>query len=980
MKKGQKIFTIASSTITGIILIASIVAMTTPSLSGIISSVFGGSVAVYKESQKPLYESKYTSKEEVYNAANDFNSKVCEEGFVLLKNNSTDTQKKALPLSKGSRVSVFGKNSVNLAYSGSGSAGSASNNAKTIYDSLQDAGFETNSKLKEFYKDESLSGKKREGNSSDLDGGQAVSIATGETPQSKYTDEVKNSYSSYSDAALIVITRIGGEGFDLPLYQGDTTGAKSRDSHYLQLDKNEEDMVNAVCAAGFKHVIVVFNIPSSFEAGFLLENDGIDAAIWTGYFGDSGIMALGKILNGDVNPSGKLVDTWARDFKKDPVFQNFGSGYEGDGFADRYDLSTNGLNSPNPYYFVDYEEGIYVGYRYYETRGQNEGEDWYRNQVVYPFGYGLSYSDFEWTVDDSSLRDVMIEKGKTYDIKVTVKNVGSVAGKDVVELYGHAPYFDAEIEKPYEQLVDFKKTKLLDPGESEKLTLTFDPYYLASYDYGYDGGDERLDNNGNGFLGYELDEGDYSLFVSHSAHDTEATIPFKSTNIQYPTDPITGNEVKNRFSGITSDINLNSDAHLVNGTISRSDWEGTFPAKPTAEEKVLTAATLATLADVSTNNPTDYSSAKMPSMNKATMVKEEDGTERTLQLKDMIGAEYDDPRWEQLLDEMSYDEMSLLFESGAFKTEAIDSIGKPLTNETDGPSGFTNFMLKDGTYWKTCHYCSEPVIASTYNTDLIEELGEMVGDEGIIGANGKGNGLPYSGWYAPGVNLHRSPFGGRNQEYFSEDPLLSGKMGAAEVRGCQKKGVFCYVKHFVGNEQETHRSVTGDCSWVTEQALRELYLRPFEIIVKEGKAHGIMSSFNRIGTKWTGGDYRLLTEILRNEWGFQGTVISDFNTCPHMNTRQMAYAGGDLDLVSFLPAAFSSKDNAGDVIMLRRASKNILFTAVNSNAFNGEIDHYRMANWKIVLLIINGVLILVTAVGIAFILVLNHQKKSIVGK
>ena len=417
-------------------------------------------------------------------------------------------------------------------YGGSGSGGFDTSNNKNLYESLNDAGFVTNPTLKNFY-ESSQSGPVRTANSSDLDNGDNQKIATAETPQNKYTDAVRNSYADYSDAALVVITRIGGEGFDLPRYQGDSEGAVSPDSHYLELDQNEIDLLTAVTDGTFKRVVVVFNTPSSFEATFLKDSayaafaDKIDAAVWIGFTGSNGIPALGEILNGDVNPSGRLVDTWAADFTKNPSFVNFGTGCLPD-TTDKYD---GGM-----YYSVDYEEGIYVGYRYYETRGETDGEDWYNANVVYPFGYGLSYTTFDWTVGDASASE--IELGTTITVPVTVKNTGSVAGKDVVQLYASAPYTLGGIEKAHKVLVGFAKTKLLQPGESETVTVSFDPYSAASYDY--------RDANSNGFSGYELEAGEYTLYVSRNAHESEKAIALNlAADVQIGTDPTTDSEVVN---------------------------------------------------------------------------------------------------------------------------------------------------------------------------------------------------------------------------------------------------------------------------------------------------------------------------------------------------------------------------------------------------------------------------------------------------
>lgn len=895
-------------------------------LGGLMDTLFGSQRPIYSDEVTSVYPTqKATNKAEAFANAQEVNLKLAEEGFVLLKNENA-----ALPMNKGARISVFSKNSVNLSYGGSGSGGFDTSNNKNLYESLNDAGFVTNPTLKRFY-ESSQSGPVRTANSSDLDNGDNQKIATAETPQSKYTDAVKNSYADYSDAALVVITRIGGEGFDLPRYQGDSEGAVSPDSHYLELDQNEIDLLTAVTDGTFKRVVVVFNTPSSFEATFLKDSayaafaDKIDAAVWIGFTGSNGITALGEILNGDVNPSGRLVDTWAADFTKNPSFVNFGTGCLPD-TTDKYD---GGM-----YYSVDYEEGIYVGYRYYETRGETDGEDWYNANVVYPFGYGLSYTTFDWTVGDASASE--IELGTTITVPVTVKNTGSVAGKEVVQLYASAPYTLGGIEKAHKVLVGFAKTKLLQPGESETVTVSFDPYSAASYDY--------RDANSNGFSGYELEAGEYTLYVSRNAHESEKAIALNlAADVQIGSDPTTDSEVVNRYTD--SENFLDSDWQL-DAMLSRTDWEGTWPTPQTAQQHAGTDRLYEEIRSEEHNNPTDFDSEEYPWF----------GEEPTLTLRNLLPSaeaegyepvvSYDDERWEELMMGCDEEEMIALINNGAYHTLAMESVGLPATIHGDGPSGFTCFMSKEQVNG-TCQYVSEPVMASTWNINLMTELGEAIGEEGTIGD--KATGQPYSSIYAPGVNIHRSPFGGRCSEYFSEDPFISGMMGAAEVQGIQSRGVLPTVKHFVANEQETHRSIGGDLSWLSEQALREIYLKPFEYTVKLGETRGIMTSFNRIGTRWTGGDYRLLTEILRNEWGFNGLVICDFNTIPqYMIPRMMFYAGGSLDLATQQSAMWTDCDtsDAGDAIVLMRAVKDVMYALVNSNAMNAEVIGYNPPIWQ----------------------------------
>lgn len=941
----------------------------------------GGVRAKYAEGTKPIYISDFENKAEAYQGARDFNVKLAEEGMVLLKNkdNALPIYTPESPADKKTtakpKVSVFGKNSVDLAYGGTGSGEANTSNVINLYTALEGAGYEINPTLKAFYDSTSASGKKREPYKGGLDKGDTVFLSTAETPQSMYTEAVKNSYPNYNDAAFIVFTRIAGEGFDLPrsMNDVDVAGAGNPDDHFLQLDANETALLAAVCAsvADFKKIVVILNIATSMELGFL-ENPShyayqskIGAAIWMGFPGETGTMALGNILNGNVNPSGRTVDIYASDFKKDPTWNNFGdnliTGRPSKGIlgGDQY-YTMNGTNRQiEYYYFVHYEENVYIGYRYYETRSAHpapgDASTWYEDNIVYSFGHGLSYTQFSWDlIDKSEIENKTIVKGQKYTIKVKVTNNGSVAGKDVVQLYGHAPYTSGGIEKSEVVLVDFAKTGLLEPGENQILELAFDPYYLASYD-------ER-DANGNTFRGYELDAGTgYELRInrnSHDIYDTGFSIPFTSTNIRYDKDPVTDYPVKNLYTGQADNFN---SATQLSTRLSRSNWYGTWPTAPTDEgDRLVTKAFINALKDMKHNNPNDYEDIDMPMFEESNglvlrdMLFDEDGEMLAPDGDGIPKADYDDPRWDLLLDQCRIKDMIKLYDYASYHIEPIKSIGLPRVNVADGPVGWVCFM-DSTTFYDTCSYVAQSVVASTWNVKLIEEFGVSVGNEGIAG-NAKGDGMPYSGWYAPGANTHRSPFGGRNFEYNSEDPVLAGKAAAAQIKGVKSRGVFAFIKHFVVNDQETHRSSGGDCSWLTEQSLREIYLRPFEIAVKEGGASALMTSFNRIGTRWTGGDYRLLTEILRNEWGFKGAVINDFNTNPdYMDSRQMAYAGGDLNLAT-LPTSWCDESSAADVYVLRKAVKNICYTVVNSNAMNGEITSYRLPYWQIFMIVTSCVI------------------------
>ena len=906
---------------------------------GIVSS--GGSTVYFKSEAK--------TKKEAFANASKFNEEICEEGFVLLKN--TDN---ALPLKDNEKsVSVFGKNTVDLVYSGSGSAGGEKNDKiKSIYDSLTAAGIKYNPDLKSFYENNSKSGTGRPANPSieQVENGDA-DFQTGETPWSSYSG-VTGSFANYKDAAVVMFSRIGGEGFDL-------TSTKKTDGHYLQLDENEKDLLTHVTQE-FSKVIVVINSSNIIEAGELENNDKIQAIIHIGGPGYSGIMALGRILTGEVNPSGHTVDTWATDFMAAPAMYNFstnGVTAKTGGTVHTGDQYNNGANDI-AYYFVDYEEGIYVGYRYYETRGASgvvggEGEEWYKRNVVYPFGYGLSYTTFSWEIEnEEELKDLAVKDGNKnsdIEIKVKVTNTGDRAGKDVVQLYATAPYTSGKIEKPYVQLCGFEKTVTLYPAaeangtdkpNSQTVTIKFNPYDIASYDYN--------DKNGNSFKGYELDGGEYSLALKTDAHNAKSDVnavkfTVAAEGVRYGNDPVTNKSVSNRFVGADAQLDI---------VLSRADWTGTWPSRPNGKnvndyEGVSEEALKSTAV---TNPETEFEKYTV-------------GAEATKQLIEMRGKSYDDSGWDEILNSLSFKDMKDLYNKGAFGKIGILYIGLPATIDSDGPVGFSNFVSGATIYGTMC-YASEVITGSTWNREIAEKYGKSVGDEGLIGKEASSNDAqrPYSGWYAPGVNIHRTPFGGRNCEYFSEDGFLSGNLAAAEIAGANSKGVITYMKHFALNEQETHRDSNGIATWATEQSIREIYLKPFETAVKKGEAKGIMTSFNRIGTTWTGGNYDLITNVLKTEWGFNGIVICDFNVSRYMNTKQMAYAGGSLNLTTTRPWESASANNAGDVAMLRRAAHDILYSVVNSCAMNG-IDsdskfYSKMPMWQIVMIIIDVVLLI----------------------
>lgn len=860
------------------------------------------------------YQADYESKAEALEAANLTNEEICEEGFVLLKNENG-----ALPLRTDAKISILGKNSVNMVYGGSGSSGGNSDNTVNLHTALQNVGFVTNAALLDFY-DSPASGAGRTTSPVNLDDPAARTQNIGETPVSSYTDPVLESFKRFNDAAIVVISRIGGEGFDLPRTVGNAEGARDPDDHYLQLDQNETDLLR-MAADNFGKIIVVINSGSPMELGFLDDpshyayQKKIVGAIWIGYPGGAGLNALGRILNGRVNPSGRLTDTYARNFKNDPTWHNFGNNLTKNG--NRYHVGDTDTN----YFYVDYEENIYVGYRYYETRYATDGEAWYNENVIYPFGYGLSYTAF-----DSELQSVSINFYDKIDLAVKVTNTGLIAGKEVIQIYVTPPYLAGSPEKSAKILAGFEKTSLLKPGESETMRILVDPYYFASYNY----------KGTKGFKGYELESGDYTFTLGKNAHDVSDTATYSlAAAIRYDYDLMTDMPVENRFDDVSDGIG---------DTLSRNSWAGTWPAAPTYAERGIDQRFIDKVKDPSHNNPVidfvEFEPVDMPKF----------GVNTHLMLSDLLpddlsGADgsplvdYHDERWLDILQQCTVDDLKQLVSCGAYMTSQISNIAKPATKDVFGASKL-NTNMSD-----TCFYAAQVVIASTWNADISHAFGVSVGNEALLCRESLDN-QPYSGWYAPNVNIHRSPFGGRNFESYSEDALLSGKMAAEQIRGAQSKGVYCYVGRFALNEQETNRSINGLLTWATEQSMREIYFRPFEIVVKEGGTRAVMSSFNRIGTRWTGGDYRLLTEVLRDEWGFCGMVISDFNTQPdYMNAKQMAYAGGDLNLATH-PVDWIDESSVADLVILMQCSQNILYTVTNSNAIykptktllpNGEI-------------------------------------------
>lgn len=917
-----------------------------------VCSALGGEIRVLKAGDPDEYRyfsGDYSSKKETLAAARALNERIEEEGVVLLKNEAD-----ALPLTRGEKITVFGRRSADLFLGGYGSNEGTGKGEANLNEALRAAGFECNPVTEKFFLHKAETDRTK---LPDI-GTKLTGFPTGEISPSLYTKEVRGSYASYRDAAIVVIGRIGGEGYDLPrsmFWDGNgygnwngrekIPGARDKDDHYLQLDQNETDMLSEVCA-NFKKVIVVINSASAMELGFLDDpehyayHENILGAIWIGYPGENGVLAVGKALNGSVNPSGKTTDTYARNFKNDPTWQNFGNNLQEDG--NRYTTSgATGKEEKNAW-FVEYREGIYTGYRYYETRGYTDESKWYAENVVYPFGYGLSYTEFSYDVTPSAENGTTLAADGTISFDAEVKNVGAYDGKAVVQLYYSAPYTAGGIEKSHVVLGAFAKTESIEKsGGKARVTLTVNVRDLAVYDYD--------DANENGFKGYEAEGGEYTFYLTDNAHGwaDEDAICFSyripEEGYRYPRAEDGEGEIKNRFDEVSGQIDeyLSRENNFENEGVLRGASEEEYRNR---EKEFFTSFSVSSAEE----NP--WQTDKMPTQSEEELSYEE----TSVKLYRLIGKAYDDPLWDDLLDELTVSQMVKLVSSGDYRTVQIENIGKPLTIETDGSSGFVS-VQQDTAVYDTCYYACACVVGATWNEEIAYEYGKMIGNESLVG-NERGDGRPYSGWYAPAVNLHRSPFGGRNFEYYSEDGLLTGKIAAALVRGARSKGVYTYCKHFALNEQETNRDTTGLAVWANEQSMRELYFKPFELCVKEGKTTAIMSSFNRIGTTWSGGSYALLTEILRGEWGFCGSVITDYNSHGYMDVDQMLRAGGDLSLSRNKQPRYTT--SATDVTTLRNATKNILYTIASSNAMNGSgagvVWGYRLPNWLIVLFVVDG--------------------------
>lgn len=855
-----------------------------------------------------------TITEESSAAAEELCEEIAAEGITLLKNDGI------LPLKESPNLNVFGWASTNPCYGGTGS-GALSDlyPTVTLLEGLQNAGFNLNEELENFYTsyrtDRPVVGLF----------GQDWTLP--EPPVSTYSKEMIENTKKFSDTAVVVISRVGGEMADIPTDVNRASKINDYDKvtvtfsnnsteyddfaeggHYLQLSQSERNMLELVCD-NFDDVIVVYNGANSFELGFVDEYEQIKAAIWCAGAGQNGFNSLGEILNGTVNPSGHTSDTFVKDLTKAPYYNNIGIHvYDNmSEFKVTHNRSSNSIPS-----FVNYVEGIYVGYRFYETAAA-EGLIDYDKTVQYPFGYGLSYTTFTQKMGPLSEADGVI----SFD--VTVSNTGSVEGKDAVEVFYNPPYTNGGIEKSVANLIAFEKTDLLAPGESQTIKLSFAVEDMASYDY----------SNGGSYV---LEQGDYTISINEDSHhifDSEvytvaSTVRYDSSNPRSSDETAATNQFDIANGDLTYLSRANGFANYAEATKAPESY--TMPQK--YKDQFINNLNY----DIeSTNNPADV----MPTT----------GADNGIMLIELRGKDKEDPMWDTLLDQLTLDDMKKLIGRGGYQTAEISKIGKVQTVDCDGPASINNNFT--GT--ASIGFPSAVMIASTWSKSIALKFGQSIGkmaDE-----------MNVSGWYAPAINGHRSAFNGRNFEYYSEDGVLSGNIAAQAVLGAAEYGVYSYLKHFAFNDQESHcRNML--CTWSNEQALREIYLKPFEIAVKQGGARAVMTSFNYIGVTNTGATPALMTNVLRNEWGFDGFALTDFfakDGYGLQNSDQLVLAGTNAMLATFDGGTsyVQNTDSATTVKAMRQACKNILFTTVNSRAYDDDNLNPGTPGWKIALFIID---------------------------
>ncbi len=880
----------------------------------------------------PIYiESEYQTKEEMMQAAMETAEDISREGIVLLKNDN-----ESLPLASNTTINFVG--GMSLTYAGGGSSG-------TIQTTFTDYKTYLTSEL--------------------TNAGLKYTTKTADTSVPDTATE---------GTACVVISQSGSENYDNGLTR---ESSEAQDGgHSLRLTATELKNIR-YAANNYTNVIIMFNMGTQFEAGFVTDpesyfaagtgvmptdvessyaygmtdkeiqnmKDHINSAILVGFPGDAGCTGIAEVLSGATNPSGRTTSTWYNDFTLDPTFQNFGSNGTATGTGKTANDSATGNTGADGGKYVHYDEDIYMGYRYYETRSFTDGEDWYQANMNFPFGHGLSYTTFSKEIISTSYaNNAILDEEGTITVNVKVTNTGLVSGKEVVQLYYNAPYTTGGIAKSHVVLGAFNKTSLLEPNASETLTLTMKVEDMKSYDW--------KDANNNDITGYELEKGTYNLFVSDNAHswyDISDNLKLSYTvaeDIHYKYDSTTGTEINNIYDDMSYGVSYmdsldgiddDDERYGITTYFSRDDWNGTFPTNGTSDDKQGLDQLRETISSSyydDENMPWYVDPDDMPSQATVSGTSETN----TIKLLHVSGRDYNDPLWDELLDQLTVDEMIYLLKDGFGQTLAIDSIGKPLTYDDDGPMGWTTHSYTVQDEWEETEYVfrysSGTLVAQTYNIDLMYERGKMQGMEGTLGNIHSQNYYQYSGCYAPGANIHRSPFGGRNFEYFSEDPYVSGKTAANIIDGMQDQGVYCYYKHFFLNEQETNRETLS--TWASEQVMREIYAKGFEIGVKEGQPTALMSSLAYMGRTITTESYATHVTLLRDEWGFQGMVLTDWKS--PVDARSSVRTGVDLILnnsTSAYTQLNAASETATFVTAIRESTHNVLFAVANSNAMNG---------------------------------------------
>ena len=893
-----------------------------------------------------------TISEETSAKATELVNEITAEGVVLAKDEDN-----VLPVASGSKLNVFGWSSTNPCYGGTGSG--ALNTAYPVTDlltGLHDAGIETNEELSKFYTDYKADRPSV---------GMVEQDWTLPEPNvNLYTDEMMENAKAFSDTAMVVITRVGGEGADLPTdmasvvdgswirrvaqaygsergtayYNGtyDDSLNEGNDwdkgDHFLQLSNREEDLLDLV-TSNFDNVILVYNGANAFQMDFLKDYPQIKGVLLCPGTGQSGFEGFGKVVSGEVNPSGRTADTYVSDLTAAPWWNNFG---------DFKYTNTEDLNSDASFFdpegatpsFVNYVEGIYVGYKFYETAA-DEGLINYDDEVVFPFGYGLSYTSF--TKEMSSITS----DGTNLNFTVTVTNTGSAAGKDVVEIYSNPPYTNGGIEKASANLLDFAKTNELAPGESQTMEFSIPVEDLASYDY---------QTNGC----YVLEAGDYIISANNDSHNVADSKTYTvASDIVY-------NESNKRSSDAVAATNEFDFAEGEVTYLSRADGFANY-----AEATAAPANYEMSDADKAVfYNAHSYTESGYEADDDANAEDITTGAKNGLKLVELRGVDYNDPKWDDLLDQMTIEDMQQLIGFGGYQTAAVTSIEKVRTNDCDGPASINNNFTGVG----SVGFPAATLIGMTWSKELAYSFGDSIGE--------MANEMDTSGWYGPAMNIHRTAFAGRNFEYYSEDGVLSGVMASNAIKGAQEHGVYAYMKHFALNDQEGNRTSMA-ATWSNEQAIREIYLKPFEISVKDADSHAVMSSFNYIGNRWAGGCSELLKNVLRGEWGFVGFVETDyFGVYGYMTADQGVRNGSDLmlcitgnDFNTVTVLTNSSKQ------ALREASKNILYTVVNSRAYAEENLNPGMPKWKIIM-IGADVIVALLIVGLEYTAIKGYKKRK----